>query len=126
MSSRREWLPRLASGELFGAYALTEPDAGSDTAALRTAATSADGGWEIRGAKQWITNGGFADVYIVFARTGGPGPRGVSAFIAERGAGFEVGPEIRKMGLHTSSTVGLSFDGLHVPAGRMLGPRTRD
>jgi alkylation response protein AidB-like acyl-CoA dehydrogenase len=118
---QEEWLPRLASGEIFGAYALTEPDAGSDTAALRTAAAPVDGGWEIRGAKQWITNGGFADVYIVFARTGGPGPRGVSAFIAERGPGFEVGPEIPKMGLHTSSTVGLSYDGLRVPAGRMLG-----
>ena len=121
-AQQEEWLPRLASGEIFGAYALTEPDAGSDTAALRTTATAVDGGWELRGAKQWITNGGFADLYIVFARTGGPGPRGVSAFIAERGAGFEVGPEIPKMGLHTSSTVGLSYDGLHVPSGRMLGP----
>lgn len=118
---QEEWLPRLASGEIFGAYALTEPDAGSDTAALRTAATPVDGGWEIRGAKQWITNGGFADVYVVFARTGGPGPRGVSAFLAERGAGFEVGPEIPKMGLHTSSTVGLSYDGLVVGSDRMIG-----
>ena len=121
-AQQEEWLPRLASGEIFGAYALTEPDAGSDTAALRTTATAVNGGWEIRGAKQWITNGGFADVYIVFARTGGPGPRGVSAFIAERGDGFEVGPEIPKMGLHTSSTVGLSYDGLRVGSDRMVGP----
>jgi alkylation response protein AidB-like acyl-CoA dehydrogenase len=115
------WLPRLATGEIFGAYALTEPDAGSDTAALRTSATERDGGWSISGAKQWITNGGFAELYVLFARTGGPGARGVSAFLAERGPGFEVGPEIAKMGLHTSSTVGLSFDGLQVPAGNMLG-----
>lgn len=120
-AQQEEWLPRLAAGEIFGAYALTEPDAGSDTAAVRTTATPVDGGWEIRGAKQWITNGGFADVYIVFARTGEPGPRGVSAFIAERGDGFEVGPEIPKMGLHTSSTVGLSYDGLRVGSDRMVG-----
>jgi acyl-CoA dehydrogenase len=115
------WLPRLATGEIFGAYALTEPDAGSDTAALRTSATERDGGWSISGAKQWITNGGFAELYVLFARTGGPGARGISAFLAERGPGFEVGAEIPKMGLHTSSTVGLSFDGLQVPAGNMLG-----
>ncbi len=121
-AQQEEWLPRLAAGEVFGAYALTEPDAGSDTAALRTTATAVNGGWELRGAKQWITNGGFADVYIVFARTGEPGPRGVSAFIAERGDGFEVGAEIPKMGLHTSSTVGLSYDGLRVGPDRMVGP----
>jgi len=115
------WLPRLATGEIFGAYALTEPDAGSDTAALRTSASEQDGGWSISGAKQWITNGGFADLFVVFARTGGPGARGVSAFLTERGPGFEVGREISKMGLHTSSTVALSFDGLQVPAGGMLG-----
>jgi alkylation response protein AidB-like acyl-CoA dehydrogenase len=120
-AQQSEWLPRLATGEIFGAYALTEPDVGSDTAALRTSATERDGGWSISGAKQWITNGGFAELYVVFARTGGPGAKGVSAFLAERGPGFEVGREIPKMGLHTSSTVELSFDGLRVPADHMLG-----
>jgi acyl-CoA dehydrogenase len=120
---RSTWLPRLAAGEIFGAYALTEPDAGSDTAAMRTRATDQGGEWSISGAKQWITNGGFADLFVVFARTGGPGAKGVSAFLAERGAGFEIGAEIPKMGLHTSSTVGLSFDGLKVPAGNMIGSR---
>ncbi len=115
------WLPRLATGEIFGAYALTEPDIGSDTAALRTSASARDGGWSISGAKQWITNGGFAELYVVFARTGGPGAKGISAFLTERGPGLEVGREIPKMGLHTSSTVELSFDGLEVPADALLG-----
>ena len=118
---QEQWLPRIAAGEIFGAYALTEADAGSDTASLRTTAVERDGGWAINGSKMWITNGGFADVYIVSARTGGPGARGISAFITERGPGFEVSPEIPKMGLHTSSTVGLSFDALAVPAVNMLG-----
>lgn len=118
---KAEWLPRLASGEVFGCYALTEPDAGSDTAALRTRAVAADDGWRISGSKQWISNGGFAGVFVVFARTGGEGAKGVSAFIAAPGPGLEVGAEIPKLGLHTSSTVGLSFDGLHVPADSMLG-----
>lgn len=119
---KETWLPRLASGEIFGAYALSEPDAGSDTASIRTQATAVDGGWEVNGAKQWITNGGFADMFILFARTGGPGPRGVSAFIVEKGPGFEVGREIPKLGLHSSSTVELSFSGLAVASDRLLGP----
>ncbi len=121
-AQKQEWLPRLASGEVFGCYALTEPDAGSDTAALRTRAVASDGGWDISGAKQWISNGGFAEAFVVFARTGGEGARGVSAFITGPGPGLEAGPEIPKLGLHTSSTVGLSFDGLHVPGDAMLGP----
>ena len=119
---KERWLPRIASGEIFGAYALTEPDVGSDTAALRTTATAVDGGWEVSGAKLWITNGGFAELFVLFARTGGPGPKGVSALVVEPGPGFEVGREISKMGLHTSSTVGLSFEGFAVSADRMLGP----
>ena len=118
---KTEWLPRLASGAVFGCYALTEPDAGSDTAALRTRAVAAGDGWDISGSKQWISNGGFAEVFVVFARTGGEGAKGVSAFITGSGDGLEVGAEIPKLGLHTSSTVGLSFDGLHVPADAMLG-----
>lgn len=118
---KRTWLPRLASGEVFGAYALTEPDAGSDAASLRATATRDGDGWRISGSKMWITNGGFAGVLVVFARTGGQGSGGVSAFIAEPGEGFEAGPELAKMGLHSSSTVGLTFDGLRVGADAMLG-----
>jgi acyl-CoA dehydrogenase len=113
---KERWLPELAAGRRFAAYALTEPDVGSDVAGLRTMATPQEGGWSIRGSKQWISNGGFADVFVLFARTGGSGGGGLTSFLAEPGPGFTVGPEIPKMGLHTSSTVGLSFDGL------VLGP----
>ena len=118
---KERWLPRLAAGELFGAYALTEPDVGSDTAALRTAATPTGDGWSLTGSKMWITNGGFADLFIVFARSGGPGAKGVSAFIAQPGPGFEVSKEMPKMGLATSSTAELSFTGLHVGWDGALG-----
>ncbi|WP_217913587.1 acyl-CoA dehydrogenase family protein [Miltoncostaea marina] len=117
---RARLLPPLASGERFAAYALTEPDAGSDAAGLRTSATRDGDHWVVRGSKQWITNGGFADLFVLFARTGGPGARGVSAFVAERGDGFTVGREMPKMGLHTSSTVELAFDGYRLPADAML------
>jgi len=115
------WLPRIASGEALGCYALTEPDAGSDTAALGTRAVAAGDGYDVTGAKQWISNGGLADVFVIFARTGGDGARGVSAFVAQAGDGLSAGPPERKLGLHTSSTVSLSFDGFHVPASGMLG-----
>jgi alkylation response protein AidB-like acyl-CoA dehydrogenase len=116
------FLPDVATGRRFAAYALTEPDAGSDAGALRTTATADDGGFLLSGSKTWISNGGFAEVFIVFARTGGPGPRGISAFIVEKGGeGFTVGREIPKLGLHTSSTVELAFDGHRVAADRMLG-----
>jgi len=118
---KREWLPRIASGEALGCYALTEPDAGSDTAALRTRAVVVGDGYDITGAKQWISNGGLAEVFVIFARTGGEGARGVSAFVAQAGDGLTAGPPERKMGLHTSSTVSLVFDGFHVPASGMLG-----
>lgn len=117
---KRAHLPGLARGERFVAYALTEPDAGSDAASLRTSARADGDHYVVNGAKQWITNGGFADLFIVFARTGGPGARGVSAFLAEPGEGFTVGREIPKMGLHTSSTVELSFQDLRLPAAAML------
>jgi alkylation response protein AidB-like acyl-CoA dehydrogenase len=121
---RRTWLPAIASGEIFGAYALTEPGIGSDTAALTTQAVEQpDGTFRVSGAKTWISNGGFASVFVLFARTDGPGARGVSAFLAEPGPGFVVGRELAKMGLHTSSTVELAFDGLVLGPGRLLGVR---
>lgn len=120
-AQKEEWLPRIASGEALGCYALTEPDAGSDTAALGTRAVPAGDGFDITGAKQWISNGALSEVFVVFARTGGAGARGVSAFVARDGEGLVAGPPERKMGLHTSSTVGLTFDGFHVPASGMLG-----
>ena len=119
---RREVLPALASGERFAAYALTEPGHGSDAGALRTAAWPREGGgWSVSGSKQWITNGGIAEVFILFARTGGEGPKGVSCFLVGPGEGFVVGREIPKLGLHTSSTVELAFDGFEIGAETLLG-----
>jgi alkylation response protein AidB-like acyl-CoA dehydrogenase len=114
-------LPALASGERFGAYGLSEPGVGSDTANLRTTATPDGDGYLVSGAKQWISNGGFAELFVLFARTGGPGAKGVSAFLTSPGDGFTVGREIPKLGLHTSSTVELAFDGHRVEASQMLG-----
>ncbi len=119
---RSEWLPRLVSGEVLGCYGLSEPDAGSDVAALRTAGVRDGDDYVINGAKMWISNGGFADMCIVFARTEGPGSRGISAFIAPYGEGLTVSREIGKLGLHSSSTVELAFTDLRVPATNMIGP----
>ena len=121
-AQKEEWLPRLATGEVLGCYALTEPDAGSDTAALRTRAEPDGDGWQITGAKQWISNGALAEVFIIFARTGGEGARGISAFITGPADGLLVGREIPKLGLHTSSTVELSFDAMPVGPEARLGP----
>ncbi len=123
-AQKRAWLPAIASGERFCSYALTEPDAGSDVAGLRTRAdVEADGSFRISGSKMWITGGGYASIFIVFARSDGPGPRGISAFIAGSGEGLTVGREIPKMGLHSSSTVELAFDGFPVPADGLIGDR---
>jgi alkylation response protein AidB-like acyl-CoA dehydrogenase len=118
-AQRERWLPPLASGERFGAYGLTEPDIGSDVGALRTTAVPhPDGGWRAAGTKTWITNGGFADVFVLFARIP---DLGITAFLTEPGEGFTVGRELRKMGLHSSSTVELSFDGHPLPGDALLG-----
>ena len=125
-AQKRHWLPLLASGERFGAYGLTEPGVGSDTAGLATRAEEQpDGSFVVSGAKTWISNGGFAGLLVLFARTDGPGASGVSAFLTEPGPGFTVSRELPKMGLHSSSTVELAFDGLHVPADGLLGERGR-
>ena len=119
---QRTWLPEIASGRRFCCYALTEPDAGSDVAGLRTHGERApDGSFRITGNKMWISGGGYANLFIVFARTEGPGAHGISAFITEPGPGLVVGREIPKLGLHSSSTVELAFDNLAVPAHAMLG-----
>jgi alkylation response protein AidB-like acyl-CoA dehydrogenase len=117
---RARYLPRLASAELISAYALTEPEAGSDALSARTTATLASDGrsYTLRGQKLWITNGGFADVFIVFAKVGG---EHFSAFIVERGMGVVSGPDEHKLGLDGSSTTALMFDDVRVPAENVLG-----
>src|SRR5688500_4101424 len=112
---RARYLPRLASGELISAYALTEPEAGSDALAARTTATpTADGrAYILRGQKLCITNGGFADIFIVLAKVGG---QHFTAFIVERGIAVVSGPDEHKLGLYGSSTTALMFDDVVVPA----------
>ncbi len=117
---KKKYLPRIATGEWLSAYCLSEPQAGSDALAARTRAElSADGRhWVLNGQKMWITNGGFADVYIVFAKVDG---EKFSAFIVERGTpGFSIGAEENKMGIHGSSTVPLFFENARVPAENLL------
>jgi alkylation response protein AidB-like acyl-CoA dehydrogenase len=119
---RRAWLPRLATGEVLGAFALTEPSAGSDAGALTTSAKRFGDTWALTGTKAFITNVGEAGVYIVFARTGPePGPRGISAFLVPaESEGLGVGRPYRKMGLHGSPTGDLVLEEVRVPAANLL------
>jgi alkylation response protein AidB-like acyl-CoA dehydrogenase len=117
---KQKYLPRLLSGELVGAYALSESGSGSDALGARThAARQADGSFVLNGEKMWITNGGFADVFIVFAKVDGDE---FSAFIVERAfGGLTSGKEEHKMGLHGSSTTAVILQDVHVPADNLLG-----
>ena len=117
---RTRYLPRLVSGELVGAYALSESGSGSDALGARARATrTAEGDFVLDGEKMWITNGGFADIFIVFAKVDG---EHFSAFIVERGfSGVSTGEEEHKMGLHGSSTAPLVLQGVRVPAANLLG-----
>ena len=115
-------LTRLTSGTI-GAYALSEPDSGSDAFALATRANRIDGGWSLSGAKAWITNGGEADIFVVFANAKPEaGYKGITAFIVERGMpGFSVGKKEEKLGIRASSTTALHFDNCVVPDANVLG-----
>ncbi|RYF90081.1 MAG: acyl-CoA dehydrogenase [Chitinophagaceae bacterium] len=118
---KKKFIPKLSSGEWKGAYGLTEPNSGSDALSAKTTATlSADGKhYILNGQKCWITNGGFADVYTVFAKVNG---EQFTAFIVERGMeGFTQGPEEHKMGIKGSSTVQLYFQDCKVPVENLLG-----
>ena len=118
-AQKRRYLPPLLSGELIGAYCLSEPGSGSDALGARTRATrQADGSFVLNGEKMWITNGGFADVFIVFAKVDG---EHFSAFIVERGFGVKSGKEEHKMGLHGSSTTAVILQDVRVPAENLLG-----
>lgn len=116
---KRRYLPRLAEGELLGAFALTEPGTGSDAAAIATRAVAEGDGFRIDGSKAWITHSTVADLFVVFARTGG---REVSTFLVERAApGLAFLPPERKMGLRRSPTGGLSLAGVRVAADALVG-----
>lgn len=118
-----KYVPKLASGEYLGSFCLTEPAAGSDAASIKTSAKKVEGGYELNGSKVFITNGGYADVYIVFAVTDSTQKtKGITAFIVERTMeGLVIGKNEAKMGLHGSSTVQLTFENLFVPEESILG-----
>ncbi len=118
---RSRFVPPLARGDVLGAFALTEAEAGSDAGALRTAATPNAEGWTLSGAKQWITNGSYAGTFVLFARTDveTPGAAGVSAFVLD-GDHVRVTREEEKLGLNSSSTADLVLEDVHVPRDRLL------
>lgn len=121
---KKKCLPKLASGEWIGAYALTEPNAGSDAlAAKATAKLNDDGSYRLNGEKQWITNAHLANVYVVFAKT----EEGMTGFIVERDMpGVSVGPEEQKMGIKGSSTATLILEDVNVPEENILGERGKN
>ncbi len=119
---RTRFVPELVAGRKLGAYALSEPAAGSDAAALATRARRDGDGYRLTGTKAWVTHGGVADRYVVMARTGADGPRGISAFVLDADQpGLEVAPPEQKMGLAASPTAQLHLDDAPVPADRLLG-----
>jgi alkylation response protein AidB-like acyl-CoA dehydrogenase len=122
---KKRVIPRLARGEWIGAYSLTEPVSGTDAAALITTAAKDGDHWVLNGTKNFVTNGGFADLFVLFARTdASPEAKssGITAFLVERGfKGFSVGKPEKKMGIRGSSTTMLFLDGVRVPAANVLG-----
>jgi alkylation response protein AidB-like acyl-CoA dehydrogenase len=120
---KTEYLPKLATGQHLGAWALTEPGCGSDAAALKTRAVKDGDGWRISGHKMFITNGARAQVFVVMAITDPEqGPNGISAFVVERGAeGFTIGPKEDKLGVRSSDTVPLDFDDCYVGPEALVG-----
>ncbi len=120
---KQKYVKKLATGKYLGAFCLTEPSAGSDAASLKTKAERKGDHYLLNGSKLFITNGGEADTYIVFAKTNPErGSRGMSAFIVEKTMeGFSVGKDEHKMGLHGSRTVQLHFENMQVPVENRLG-----
>ncbi|MCG7595139.1 acyl-CoA dehydrogenase family protein [Mycobacterium sp. PSTR-4-N] len=119
---RKAWVPRLASMDAIASYCLTEPGAGSDASALRTKAVRDGDGWVLDGVKQFISGAGSSDVYVVMARTGAEGPKGISAFIVEKDTpGLSFGADEQKMGWHAQPTRQVVLDGARVPADALLG-----
>ena len=119
---RRRFVPRLATMELIASYCLTEPGSGSDAASLRASARRDGEDYVLNGAKAFISGGGVSDVYVVMARTGEPGPRGVSTFVVEKGtAGLSFGAQERKLGWNSQPTAMVQFDDCRIPAANRVG-----
>jgi alkylation response protein AidB-like acyl-CoA dehydrogenase len=123
----QQHVPKITSGEYTaGAFALSEPTCGSDATALKMTAKRDGGGWVLNGTKQFITSGAYAGVSVAWARTGGPGSKGISAFLVPGDTpGMTVGPEENKMGLMGSNTVSLIFEDARLPADALLGEEGR-
>lgn len=118
---KQKYLPELTSGEEIAAFCLSESHSGSDAAALKTTAKKTDGGYILNGSKMWISSAGFAKTYVVMARTGGEGGKGISAFILQDGMeGFNYGKKEDKMGWRTSATRELVFENCFVPDENLL------
>ena len=119
---REQWLNKLATTDVLAGFALTEPDAGSDAAAIRSRAVRDGDFYVINGRKQWCTNGGYAAVVMAMFRTGAAGPKGISAFLVDTSLpGIGVENVTGKLGIHTSNTVDLTFTDARVPAAMLLG-----
>jgi alkylation response protein AidB-like acyl-CoA dehydrogenase len=119
---RRRFLPRLTSMELIASYCLTEPGAGSDAAALRTSARRDGDHYVLNGSKAFISGAGASDLYVVMARTGGEGAKGVSALVVEKGMeGLSFGAQERKMGWNAQPTAQVNFDNVRVPVANRIG-----
>jgi alkylation response protein AidB-like acyl-CoA dehydrogenase len=120
---KARYMPKLATGEMIAAFCLTEPGAGSDAASIKTHAVKDGEDWLLNGNKLWITNGGIADFFTVFAKTGAEGERGkISAFLVTRDmAGVSNGPHEDKMGIRASSTTTMHFENVRVPSQNLLG-----
>lgn len=123
---KARWLPGLCAMDRVFSYCLTEPGSGSDAAALRSRADRADGGWRLNGTKAFISGGGYSDAYIAMMRTGGDGPRGISALVIENGTpGLSFGALEDKMGWRAQPTTTVQFDDCIVPAENLLGEEGR-
>lgn len=121
-AQKKHYLPQMCTGEWLGGFALTEADSGSDAASLRTRAIRHGDDYILDGTKQWVTNAGHARVFIVFARTGGPGPKGISAFLVDRDTpGLSLGRVTDKLGIHSSDTTDLVFEHGKVSVEALLG-----
>lgn len=121
-AQKRRWLPGIATGDVLGCFGLTEPDNGSDPGDLKTRAVRVGDEYVVNGSKIFITNGTWADLCLVFARTGGPGPKGISAFLVPTDTpGFEAREIHGKLGLRGQATAELFFTDMRVPVDAMLG-----
>ena len=121
-TQRAEWIPKLATMELFASYCLTEPGAGSDAAALSTKAVRDGEDYVLTGTKQFISGAGDSDLYVVMARTGEAGPKGISTFIVTADMpGVDFGPNEKKMGWHAQATRQVILDQVRVPASNLIG-----